>query len=105
MPVRHPKCLLATKDQSCIGRGLQSALFCARLQAMILSLPCTRSKQELHSISLQAGDLDETFRAMGAPQTTEEFRKCCVPRAGIESTFAEGPSGARRRGNSIWSRQ
>jgi hypothetical protein len=86
---RQAKYLLATKNQSGIGRGLRSALSgrdCTRCSSRS---QCARSKQEPRIIKLRTRDLHETLQAMRKRQTTEEFRKSYAPRAGIESTHAQ----------------
>jgi Transposase DDE domain len=92
---RQAKYLLATKNQSGIGRGLRSALSgrdCTRCSSRS---QCARSKQEPRIIKLRTRDLHETLQAMRNRQTTEEFRKSYAPRAGIESSHAQP---IRRRG-------
>jgi transposase len=51
---------------------------------------CTRAKQEPRIVGLLAREPYEALQAARQRQTTEEFRRQYAPRAGIESTHAQG---------------
>src|SRR5919109_983601 len=51
---------------------------------------CTRAKKEPRIIGLQAREPYEALQEARQRQTTEEFRQQYAPRAGIESTHAQG---------------
>jgi transposase len=51
---------------------------------------CTKAKQEPRIVGLQAREPYEALQAARPRQTTEEFRQQYAPRAGIESTHAQG---------------
>jgi transposase len=51
---------------------------------------CTRAKQEPRIVGLQAREPYEALQEARQRQTTEEFRQQYAPRAGIESTHAQG---------------
>ena len=51
---------------------------------------CTRAKQEPRIVGLQAREPNEALQEARKRQTTEEFRQQYAPRAGIESTHAQG---------------
>jgi transposase len=75
---------------------------------------CTKAKQEPRIVGLQAREPYEALQAARPRQTTEEFRQQYAPRAGIESTHAQGirrwasgkraMSGSPRPISSIWRR-
>jgi transposase len=52
--------------------------------------PCTRAKKEPCIVGLQAREPYEALQEARKRQTTEEFRQQYAPRAGIESTHAQG---------------
>ena len=51
---------------------------------------CTRAKKEPRIVGLQAREPYEALQEARKRQTTEEFRQQYAPRAGIESTHAQG---------------
>jgi transposase len=51
---------------------------------------CTRAKKEPRIVGLQAREPYEALQEARQRQTTEEFRQQYAPRAGIESTHAQG---------------
>jgi len=51
---------------------------------------CTRAKKEPRIVGLQAREPYEALQEARKRQTTEEFRRQYAPRAGIESTHAQG---------------
>ena len=51
---------------------------------------CTRAKKEPRLVGLQAREPYEALQEARKRQTTEEFRQQYAPRAGIESTHAQG---------------
>ena len=51
---------------------------------------CTRAKQEPRLVGLQEREQYEALQAARQRQTTEAFQRQYAPRAGIESTHAQG---------------
>jgi transposase len=51
---------------------------------------CTRAKKEPRIVGLQAREPYEALQEVRKRQTSEEFRQQYAPRAGIESTHAQG---------------